>query len=135
MATRKELKEQYKAVKPIPGVFQIENIVTGLTLIEGSTDMNSKWNRHKAELRFGSHRNIGLQKDWDHYKEESFIFKILTELEVDEINNQNLSAEVKILESMILEEGKVRPRYWGVFRHMLRNKIFIDVRILMYKSD
>ena len=57
MKTKKELKAAYKEMKPIAGLFQVENTQNGMVLIEGAADMQSKWNRHQTELKFGSHRN------------------------------------------------------------------------------
>ncbi len=104
MKTNKELKKEYKQKKPRSGVFQVENKVTGKVLIEGSIDMPARWNRHRMELRFGSHRNKQLQADWKQGGEENFIFSILSELEVEESENLDLKKEVKILEEMVLEE-------------------------------
>jgi len=65
MKTKKELKEEYKQTRPAMGVFQVVNEVNGKVLLEATTNMQSKWNRHQTELRFGSHRNKQLQKDWN----------------------------------------------------------------------
>ena len=65
MKSKKELKEEYKQKKPIAGVFQIKNIKNGMMFIEESSNIESKWNRHRTELRFGSDRNKTLQKDWN----------------------------------------------------------------------
>lgn len=89
MKPRKELKEAYKHRKPVMGIFQIRNIVSGKILIDGSTDMLSKWNRHKTELNFGSHKSMALQDDWDRDKQENFIFEILSELKLEEDQNPN----------------------------------------------
>jgi len=65
---------------------------------------NSKWNRHRTELRFGSHRNQKLQKDWNELGEEHFIFSVLSELEIKEDDSFNLGSEVKLLREMVEEE-------------------------------
>ncbi|MFD0761644.1 hypothetical protein ACFQZW_06080 [Lutibacter aestuarii] len=49
-------------MKPPMGVFQIKNLNTNKVLIDSSIDMVFKWNRHKMELKFGTHRNKKLQK-------------------------------------------------------------------------
>ncbi len=84
MKTKKELKEKYKQMKIPMGVFQIKNIKNNKVFIDRSVDMESKWNRHKMELKFGSHRNKGFQKDWIEYGEESFVFEVLSELKKSE---------------------------------------------------
>ena len=69
MKTKKELKEEYKQPKTPMGVFQIKNIKNKKVRIDKSIDMESKWNRHKMELKFGNHRNRNFQKEWNEYGE------------------------------------------------------------------
>lgn len=104
MKTNKELKNEYKQMKLPIGVFQIRNKFNGKILVEGSTNMEAKWNRHKVELKFGNHRNKELQKDWNQFGETEFVFEILSEIEQKE--DLNFQEEVKVLEEMILEELK-----------------------------
>lgn len=104
MKTKKELKEEFKQQRPAMGVFQVKNKENGKVLIEGSTNMQSKWNRHRTELRFGSHRNTQLQNDWNNLGEENFIFSVISELEVEEGESFDLNNEVKLLKEMVEEE-------------------------------
>ena len=104
MKDRKALKEAYKQKKPTMGVFQILNKVNGKRLIEESTDIPAKWNRHQTELRFGSHRNTAFQKDWTEHGKENFEFSILSELEIKEGETLNIGQELKTLKEMVLEE-------------------------------
>lgn len=104
MKSRKELVEEYKQRKPVAGVFQIKNNKTGRVLIDDSSDVHSKWNRHRTELRFGTHRNKALQKDWNELGEEHFEFSVLSELEQKEDENLNLRSEAKLLREMLEEE-------------------------------
>jgi len=98
MKTKKELKEAYKQTKSPMGVFQIKNIVNNMVLIDSSTDMKSKWNRHKMELKFGSHKNRALQSDWNKNGEDNFVFEILAELKRDDTKSVNDQKELKVLE-------------------------------------
>lgn len=104
MKTKKELKQDYKQLKPVMGVFQVKNEQNGKVLIEGSTDVQAKWNRYQTELKFGSHRNKELQKDWKAANPESFTFTILSELEYKTEEIVNYREEVKVLNQMVLEE-------------------------------
>lgn len=104
MKTNKELKQEYKQKKPTMGVFQILNKVSGKVLVEGSTDISSKLNRHRTELRFGNHRNKELQGDWNNVGEENFDFSIISKLDLDDNETLDLSKEVKTLEEMVVEE-------------------------------
>ncbi|WP_299314781.1 GIY-YIG nuclease family protein [uncultured Aquimarina sp.] len=111
MKTKKELKEEYKQMKIPMGVFQIKNKVSNKVLIDNSIDMESKWNRHKMELKFGNHRNRTFQKDWNEYGENNFDFEVLSELKNNEEENVNYNKELKTLENMMIEELNIESRY------------------------
>lgn len=104
MKTRKELKEDHKQRKPQMGVFQIKNMISEQLFIDYSTDVQAKWNRHRSELRFGSHRNIKLQRDWKEYGESGFKFELISEMEYQDDSNTDYSNELKMLRDLILEE-------------------------------
>ena len=80
MKTYKELKNACRQIHPVKGVFRITNIQNGRMFIDNSLDMNARWNRHKTELRLGTHRNKQLQEDWKRNGGESFSFEVLSEL-------------------------------------------------------
>ena len=107
MKTKKEIKEEYKQMRFPMGVFQIRNISNNKVLIDNSIDMRAKWNRHKMELKFGSHRNRELQKDWKEKGEENFVFEILSELKHDDEENVNYPEELKLLQQMIVDEMNI----------------------------
>lgn len=104
MKTKKELKTEYKQHKPTAGVYQIKNTKNGRTLIEAASNIPAKWNRHRTELKFGSHRNGALQKDWNEMGEDAFTFDILSELKSKEEENADINTEVKLLLEMVEEE-------------------------------
>ena len=108
MKTKKELKEGYKQKKSVAGIFQIQNKESGKVLIEGSPNVISKWNRHRTELRFGSHRNKQLQNDWNNLGEENFIFSVISELKIKEGESLDLNQELKILSAMVMEELNIQ---------------------------
>ena len=111
MKTRKELKDEYKQKESTMGVFQIKCTVNEKSLIDNSVDIESKWNRHKMELRFGSHRTKELQNDWNKYGEDTFTFKVLSELKKSEEEHVNYNKELKTLQNMIIEELKIQNTY------------------------
>ena len=111
MKTKKELKEEYKQLKIPMGVFQIKNIRNNKVLIDYSIDMESKWNRHKMELKFGNHRNKNFQKDWNEYGEDDFVFDVLSELKKSEEENTNYNKELKTLQDMVIEELNIENIY------------------------
>ena len=104
MSTKKELKEAYKQYKPQMGVFQIKNKETGRVLIDHSTDVNARWNRHQAQLRFGSHLNKTLQKDWNDLGADQFEFSLLSEMEYQEEGNPDYQKELEVLQDLLVGE-------------------------------
>ena len=104
MKTKKQLKDEYKQMKFPMGVFQIRNLTNDKVMIDNSVDMLSKWNRHKLELNFGSHRNVALQKDWSEKGESNFVFEVLSELKSKDGEVINYNKELRELQKMVLEE-------------------------------
>lgn len=64
MDRRKELKEQYKNMKPDMGVFIIKSAIAGKCYIEATQDLKSTINSTKLKLELGFHPNKELQKEW-----------------------------------------------------------------------
>lgn len=104
MKTRKALKSEYRHLKSVMGVFQIKNLSNGKVWIEGNVDMDARWNRHRSELGFGSHRNRELQKDWDKEGAGQFQFSVLSHLEYRTEEGVNYANEVKELYQLVIEE-------------------------------
>lgn len=76
-ARRKELLQAYRtALLPI-GIFGIRNLASGRVLIGQSSNLPGSWNRHRMELRLGTHRNKALREDWHTYGESQFAFEVL----------------------------------------------------------
>lgn len=59
------------------GVYQIENTINGKLYIGSSCQIERRFYLHKWDLRRGMHHSPLLQRAWDKYGEESFVFKIL----------------------------------------------------------
>jgi hypothetical protein len=104
MKSKKELKDEYKQMKFPMGVFQIRNLSNNKVLIDNSTDMLSKWNRHQMELRFGSHKSRELQNDWNESGADNFVFEVLSELKSDDENITNYPKELKSLQEMVIDQ-------------------------------
>ncbi len=104
MKTQKELKEAYKQMKVPMGVFQIRNTVNGKIFVDSSNNLDAIWNRHRAQLGFGSHPNTALQQDWNTFGEENFRYEILSVLEQKEGDATDYAKELKVLEAMYKEE-------------------------------
>ncbi len=105
MATRKELLSEYKQTKFRMGVFQIRNTVNGKVMIESSPNLDAIWNRHLFELNLGSHRNKDLQREWQEFGADSFVYEILSELKQEEgSTTADNNKALKTLEAMFMEE-------------------------------
>jgi hypothetical protein len=107
MTTKKELKETYKDRKFPIGVFQIRNTVNNKIFVDSSTDLSAVWNRHCFQLNGGLHPNKALQKDWETFGKEHFVFEILGEIKQDETKTgDQYREEAKQLAALFIEELK-----------------------------
>lgn len=59
------------------GVYQIENVNTGKKYIGSSNQIERRFYLHKWDLRRGKHHSTTLQRAWNKYGENSFIFTVL----------------------------------------------------------
>jgi hypothetical protein len=105
--TRKEIKREYKERKKPAGVFQVKNTVNGKVLLGSILNLEGPLNGHRFMLTIGRHRNPALQKEWDEYGPNKFVFEILEVVKVKDDPNFNLDDELTLLEQMWIE--KVQP--------------------------
>lgn len=61
----------------ISGVYIILNKTNGKFYIGSSVHILHRWSLHKRQLKKRTHANIYLQRAWDKYGEDSFIFEIV----------------------------------------------------------
>lgn len=104
MKTKKDLKEEYKQIKPGMGVFQIRNTVNGRFFVGSSINLDAMWNRCKMQLDWGKHPNTELQHDWKEIGSSSFVFEVISDLKYrdDDVNN-DYKQEVEILKKIVVE--------------------------------
>jgi len=88
------LKQQYLDTPVRAGVYAIRNLATGRVLLAGSTNVEGALNRHRFELRQGSHRNALLRQDWLQHGEASFRFETLDMVEPRDEPGFNLAREL-----------------------------------------
>jgi hypothetical protein len=93
-------KKEYKKAKRPMGVYRIRNTRKDKSYIGFGTDLPAKINRHKAELKFGSHRNSELQEEWNLFGEASFQFEVLDELDPKEESQASPIEELHVLKEM-----------------------------------
>jgi hypothetical protein len=104
MKTRKELKDEYKLMKPRMGIFAIKNKQSGKIYIGRATNLDIIWNGEKFKLDAGGHQNPALQKDWNEFGAENFAFEVLHELMLLDDPAVNARAELIALEEMTIED-------------------------------
>jgi group I intron endonuclease len=105
--SKKDIHREYKErVKP-SGVFQVKNIGNGKVLLGSSLNLDGSLNKHRFMLKIGSHTNKALQKDWDEFGADQFVFEILEEVKIVDSPNFNLKDELTLLEQIWLE--KLQP--------------------------
>jgi group I intron endonuclease len=122
------------------GIYKITNKINGMVYIGESLDIERRWAEHKADLDSNKHHSRKLQKDWNKYGEDNFIFEVIEEL------NQEYSSSLKKLISLALEDRyikqydsiengynvehtlyKILKGEKGVFRDNVINKVHINM--------
>lgn len=83
------------------GLYEIVCKKNSKRYIGASNSVNRRLNEHKTSLRRGLHSNRNLQKDFDFYKEQNFLFqKISLELDCEKkelfIKEKNLIAKYSV---------------------------------------
>jgi group I intron endonuclease len=59
------------------GVYEIVNTVNGNRYIGSSVNIYRRWHLHKHDLRYGKHHSSYLQRAWNKYGEDKFIFRMI----------------------------------------------------------
>ena len=100
------IKKAYKQARQPMGVYRIRNSQNDKVYIGSATDLPARFNRHKAELKFGSHRNRELQEIWNSFGESAFEFEILDVLDHEENTQANPGEELHIFAEMWIQKLK-----------------------------
>jgi hypothetical protein len=101
---KRELIRAYKESRRPMGVFQVRNTTDGRALVAASADLPAALNHHRAALRFGSHRNRELQRDWNALGPDAFAFEVLDTLTAPEdAPTYDPADDLAVLEALWLE--------------------------------
>lgn len=92
LINKKFAVNEWKGIGKISGVYKITNNVNGKYYVGGSKNIINRWYNHVYELRHHQHDNIHLQRSWDNYGENSFLFLII------EVSDDIVSVEQKYLD-------------------------------------
>lgn len=63
----------------ISGIYRILNAATDKVYIGSSVDVKRRFTDHKLALRHKTHHSVHLQRAWDKYGEDSFLFEVVEE--------------------------------------------------------
>lgn len=83
-------------VGKIAGLYKITNKLNGKCYIGSSVDIPARFRCHKSYLRRGIHTNIHLQRAYDKYGRENFVYSIILLCEPD---------DTLLYEQMLLDAG------------------------------
>jgi hypothetical protein len=104
MTNKRMLKQQYLEDKSRAGVYAITNLTSGRVLVGGSMDVQGALNRHRFELRQGTHRNKLLSEEWALYGETNFRFEVLDVVKPTDDASFDVASELNDLVSMWSQE-------------------------------
>ena len=82
---RKAAVSAYKERKAVAGVYAIRCAATAEQWVGSSPDLSTIWTRRTFGLRQGVEMNQALQSAWNAHGPESFTFKVLEEIDLDEL--------------------------------------------------
>lgn len=109
MIDQRALKKAYKEARRPMGVFAIRNRTSGKVFLGSSQDLPGALNRHRFQLKMGSHQNRALQAAWEKLGEDAFEVEITDELKPNEGAPVDPVRELAVLLELWME--KLRP--WG----------------------
>ena len=73
-------------LKTSSGIYKITNLTNGKLYIGCASNINTRINGHKHDLRNQKHANSYLQKAWNKYGEQNFIFEIVEKCDIDNLH-------------------------------------------------
>src|ERR1700690_529607 len=93
MKTKQDIKRDYKERKVSSGVFQVKNTANGKIMLGSTLNPDGPLNRQKLTPMWGKHPIEALQKDWNEFGADKFVFEILEVVKVKDDPNFNLTDE------------------------------------------
>lgn len=60
------------------GIYQIRNLVTGKVYVGSSKNIRLRWYVHAHELKKNKHHSVLLQRAYNKYGKDAFVYEILT---------------------------------------------------------
>lgn len=66
-------------------IYRIRNIINNKSYYGSSKNIDIRWKKHKNELNKNKHNNILLQRAWNKYGRDNFLFEIIEECEFKDL--------------------------------------------------
>ena len=82
---RKAAVSAYKERKAVAGMYAIRCTVSDAQWVGSAPDLSTIWTRRAFALRQGIETNQALQSAWNTHGPESFTFKILEEIDLEQL--------------------------------------------------
>ena len=102
---KRQVRAAYKERVVAGGVYAITNTVTGKRLVEATQSLAASRNRFEFARTTGLAVALKLQRDWDTYGPEGFVFEVLEELKKGETQaQQEFANDLKLLKELWLEK-------------------------------
>lgn len=81
------------SISRTPSIYQIRHTASGKVYVGSAIDPRKRWTEHRRTLRIGKHHSRYLQRAWDKYGKDSFVFEIIEPV-------------------LFVEDLLVREQYW-----------------------
>lgn len=72
------------------GIYGIRNIINGKLYVGQSSNIESRWKTHQYDLNHNRHHNKHLQAAWNSYGEDAFLFFVIEECHVKDLNGYEM---------------------------------------------
>ena len=72
----------------LSGIYRIYNTVNGKSYVGQSQNIECRWKEHKRTLRTNKAKNLHLQRSWNQYGEDSFVFEVLEFCDIAMLNER-----------------------------------------------
>ena len=82
---RKAAVSAYKERKPVAGMYAIRCAATDEQWVGATPDLSAIWTRRTFALRQGIETNRALQSAWNLHGPESFAFRVLEEIDLEQL--------------------------------------------------
>ena len=120
MDRKRELKEQYKQMRPDMGVLGVRSKQENWYYIEGTQNLRATLNGIRFKLETGFYPSKELLKKWQEQGEEQFIFEVLEQLEYGKDETKTDYSDDLALLVMEWEEKLVNQGFKVVKRNKQR---------------